>query len=75
MQMILGRLLLLLAMAAPVAVAQETATGNTEEAAQAAEIDVLEPGSSSQGVSAERTSAGGQRITGSWTRSIWNGRR
>jgi hypothetical protein len=56
MQMILGRLLLLLAMAAPVAVAQETATGNTEEAAQAAEIDVLEPGSSSQGVSAERES-------------------
>ena len=50
MQMILGRLLLLLAIAASIAVAQETAPGNTENAAQAAEIDALEPGSSSQGV-------------------------
>jgi len=52
MQTILGRLLLLLAIAAHVAGAQEMGPEVTDEEAQAAEIDALDPGVSSQDLSA-----------------------
>jgi hypothetical protein len=54
MQRILGRLLLLLTIAVQLAAAQETPTEVNEEAAQEAEIDALDPRSSSQDLTAER---------------------
>ena len=54
MRTILGRLLLLLAVAGFAAAAQEAGNEVTEEETEAAEIDALEPGSSMQDLSAER---------------------
>jgi hypothetical protein len=54
MQRILGRLLLLLTIAVQLAAAQETPTEVNEEAAQEAEIDALDPRSSSRDLTAQR---------------------